>query len=148
MRAFSIFVVLLLFAIAAFSGCSSPSPHYGGADSSLYKGIDLRYRLYGPFYGRSFYSMDEPKWTVVINITNTGSMRTSEACLKISLVNNRTNEVADSRFIYITCDNYCLAPGKYKDADATFSPGWQEEGYYRATAESCGPEWPPISQLA
>jgi hypothetical protein len=148
MRAISTFLMLLVFAVAAFSGCSSPSPQYGGAESSQYKGIDLRYRLYGPYYVSSFYSMDEPKWTVGVNITNTGSVSTNEACLKISLVNNKTNEVADSRFIYISCDNYCLAPGKYRDADATFDPGWQEEGYYRATAESCGPEWSPISRFA
>jgi len=132
-------ITLLLVVVTVFiSGCVSP------VENTPNKGIDLRYSLYGPVYVNSAYGGREPQWTAAVNITNAGSVGTDMFCVKLSLINNKTNEVADTRYLQGYCGNGCLEPGKYRAAQTTFSPGYQEKGYYRLKGESCGGEWPPV----
>lgn len=144
----SVLVIILVCVAGCFSspgGSSFSSPATDTGAPPGHSGVDLRYHLYGPVYASTMYGGMDEAWTAAVNMTNAGTKGADGFCVRLSLVNNQTGAVEDERYIQTYCGKNCLAPGKFMNAGTTFSPAWQEKGYYRVEGASCGGEWDPVT---
>ena len=120
-------------------GQAPAGPPAGGGNRS---GPDIRYVLSPPHYLSPSW-FESPRWTVDLTVMNTGTAAADGYCMKVSLVTSRDDEPVESRYVQYACRG-CMVPGAVRRDRAVFSLGWQEEGTYRAVAESCGGAWDPV----